>query len=91
MLAQQLGVARIGLQLLQPTVLADRHELHLRRDDALTGVVHLGHVVTSLGATGRTDVFEAQTRQLRIVLPGLAVFGAGAGQLFGIPSLFDPA
>jgi hypothetical protein len=33
-LAQQLLVARVGAHLVEPLVLADRDELHLRRDDA---------------------------------------------------------
>ena len=46
-------------------VLADRDELHLRRDDALARVVHLRHVASRRRAARRALQVEAQLGELR--------------------------
>ncbi len=87
MLHQQAGVG----DALQPLVLADGDELHLRRDDAAPRVVHLRHVGARLGPTRRADVVEAQARRLRVVQPLAAVRRRRAGEQLGVAALLDPA
>ena len=63
-------------------VLADRHELHLGRDDALAGVVHLGDVAPAAEYLAR-----ARQRQARRVLAdrrGPVVFAAGQRSTGGV-------
>ena len=54
---------RVDAQLLAIHILADGHVFHLRRDDALLGIVHLCAPASGLGAEGQGDVFEAQMIQ----------------------------
>ena len=79
--ADQLGHLRAGRAggaqrlevLLPPDVLADRDELHLRRDDAAARVVHLRDVGPGLRAARPALQVEAQLGELRIVEPLAAV------------------
>ncbi len=89
-LAQHLGVARIGAQLVQPHVLPDGDVLHLRRDDALPRIVHLGDVAPRLGAARGAEVLEAEVRQVRVGLAAVPEGGTGTGQGLRIAAGLDP-
>ena len=72
-------------------VLADRDELHLRRDDAAARVVHLRHVHAGLRAARLALQIEAQRRELGIGEALLPVARSRAVELFGVVALLDPA
>ena len=63
----------VGAGLLQPLVLPDGDEFHLRRDDALPGIVHLGDVRPGACPPGFPDVLEPKGVQLGVVVPNTAV------------------
>jgi hypothetical protein len=73
---KQFRVAWIGTHLVEALVLADRDELHLRRDDAAAGIVHLGDVMAGLRAARRAYVLEAQLRERRVLLALATELGA---------------
>jgi hypothetical protein len=88
-----LQVSGLGIALAQlgeARVLADRDELHLRRDDALACVVHLADVGAGLGLARRADVAEAQRCGLVIRRADAAVDRARAAQLLGVAARVDP-
>src|SRR5581483_4946310 len=65
-------------------VLADRDELHLRRDDPAARVVHLRHVHAGAGAARPPLQVEAQRGETRVAQALDAVTRARAFELFGI-------
>ena len=77
-------------QALALLVFADGDELHLRRDDAAAGVVHLRDIHAGPGAARPALQVEAHFRQLRIGLAFAAVGGAERRQLLAVAALLDP-
>jgi hypothetical protein len=71
-------------------VLANRDELHLRRDRAAARIVHLRHVPTGDRATRFPDQVESQLRQLRVSGALAAIMRGGARKFFGVVSLEYP-
>ncbi len=91
MLPQQFFVTLVLAQFLQLYVFANRNIFHLRRDDALARVVHLGDISSGPGTARLANVFKPQLRQFRIILPLPAKFGTRAVQHFRIVALGNPA
>ena len=75
MLTQQFFVACVSPHLLQATVLADRNILHLRSDDPLASIVHLGDIAAGLGNTRSANMLEAQVGQIGILLAFASIIG----------------
>ena len=72
-------------------VLADGDELHLGRNDALAGVMHLGDIHARPGAQRTALQVEAQAGEFGVGLAGAAVVGRESGQRFVVLALGDPA
>ena len=86
-----LGTHQAGAVVLLPAhVLANGDKFHLRGDDPLPGVVHLGDVLAGFGAAGVADVAEAVAIQLSVGQSLASVLGGEIGQLLGVAALLDP-
>ena len=72
-------------------VLADRDELHLRRDDAAARVVHLRDGASRLRAARLAMEVEAQARQGGVAEAGAAVRRRRAVEGRGVGAFLDPA
>ena len=77
-------------QRLAQLVLADRDELHLRRDDAAARVVHLRDIGAGLRAARLAVQVEAQARELGIGEARLAERRRRPGELDGVAAFGDP-
>src|SRR5579885_1013321 len=80
MLPQQAGL----LQRLDALVLADRDELHFRRDDAAPRVVHLGDVGAGARAARATQRREPHVGELRSDGVAAAEPGTEIGQQLAV-------
>src|SRR5690606_39634537 len=91
------GFARVLAQQVRLTdrvdalVLADRDELHLRRDDAAARVMHLGHVGTGQRAARQWTIAETDRVQPCVVFALASELRRQAGQRLGVATLLDPA
>ena len=80
---------RKGLPALRARWIADRDELHLRRDDAAARVVHLRDVRAIACAARLAMQVEAHPGELGVGEPRAAVAGRRAGELEGVAALGD--
>ena len=88
--AQQLAITRVVHQGVDAGALAQRHELHLRRDDPALGVGHLRRGGAAFGAQGFLDAAEAHVRR-RGVGRALAPVGAAfVRQALDVAARLDP-
>ena len=83
------GDMGLNAQGLAVHVLADGHVFHLRGDDTLFGVVHLGYLRALPGPVGQTDVLEAQMVKRLVGQTLASVFGRDLRQLLHL-TLQDP-
>ena len=60
---------------------------HFRCDDALFGIIHLGHLPSGLGTIRPLDVRETQVVQTFVLLAHPSVFGCQSVKLFHIAPL----
>ena len=78
------------LELSASHVFANGDVFHLGRDNALAGIVQLGHVTICQSAPRLTDMLKTQMRCFHILLTRLAIGGTGARKQFSVLSLLDP-
>ena len=71
-------------------VLANRHILHFRRDDALFGIVHLCAAFSLKGAVGQGDVLKAQRVERPVVAAHAPVLRRYFGKLLHIAAFQYP-
>ena len=71
-------------------VFTNRDVFHFRRNQPTARVVHLRHVVTGFGAAWGALQVKTQLGQLRVTQTCLTKSGTGAGQHFGVLTLFNP-
>jgi len=77
-------------QRVDPLVLANGHELHLRRDDATPRVMHLGDVRAATGSQRQPRSAEADGVEPRIVRPAPSEARRQGVEPFHVASLGDP-
>ncbi len=85
-----LGEQAGGTRFLQLHVFADGDVFHLRRDDALTRVMHLTDVLARLGAARIAHMGEAHLGQLGIGKALLAELRGQAVKQFSVATVIDP-
>jgi hypothetical protein len=83
--------AQLGQVLAAAQVLADGDVLHLGRDEAAAGVVHLRDVGAGLRAARRALQVEAQLRELRVREAFAPVERGRSGEELGVAAVLDPA
>ena len=81
---------RLYSQLRAVHVLANRHILHFRRDDALFGIVHLCAAFSLKGAVGQGDVLKAQRVERPVVAAHAPVLRRYFGKLLHIAAFQYP-
>lgn len=86
---QQLITCQIS-NTLSALIFPECDKFHLRRDDAASGIVHLGDIGAIPSMPNRTHQIEAHLRQSGILQPFQTVTRGQSGENFGIPAFINP-
>src|ERR1700674_5774789 len=90
MLSKERRVGCIFMSTFQPHRLPQGNELHLRRNNALTRIMHLAHVLAIAGTSrpGRRRKTDVEGQE--VVVPPAGIFGTWPNEKLGIISLLNP-
>ena len=81
---------RLNAQFCAIHILADGYILHLRRNDALLGVIHLRATFSLFSPVGQGDMLKTKMVEALVIAAHNTVLGSNGGQLLYISALRNP-